>query len=61
MGSAKPAIDQILASLKHEVIFGKAYLELATGLAGADPVVLNTSRTFFGLTLEAALQMYKSS
>ncbi len=52
-----PTIDQILISLKHEVLFGKAYLGIAKGLAAADSVVLNTSRIFFGLTLEACLHM----
>lgn len=57
MQSAQPTIDQVLASLIHEVLLGKAYLEIGKGLAGADPVVLSTANTFFGLTLEASLQM----
>lgn len=57
MVDVKPTIDQLLASLIHEVLCGKAYLEIGKGLAGADPVVLSTSPTFFGLTLEASLQM----
>lgn len=57
MANVKPTIDQLLTSLIHEVLCGKAYLEIAKGLAGADPVVLSTSRTFFGLTLQASLQM----
>ena len=57
MRIAKPTIDQILTSLKHEVLFGGAYLTIAKGLAGADPVVLRSSSAFFGLTLEASLQM----
>ena len=56
MANRKPTIDQLLASLIHEVLCGKAYLEIGKGLAGADPVVLNTAHTFFGLTLEASLQ-----
>ena len=57
MLNVKPTIDQILANLRNEVLLGKAYLGIGKGLAGADPVVLSTSRTFFGLTLEASLQM----
>ena len=54
---AKPAISEILTSLKHEVVFGKTYLTIAKGVGEADPVVLGTARTFFGLTVEACLQM----
>ena len=57
VGNVKPTINQIVTNLKNEVLFGKTYLGIAKGLAGADPVVLSTSRTFFGLTLEACLQM----
>jgi hypothetical protein len=45
----KPTIDQVL--------FGKSYLEIAKGLAGADKVVLAASPAFFGMTVEASLQM----
>jgi len=57
MENAKPTIDQILSNLKNEVVLGKAYLTIGKGLAGTDPVVLNTARAFFGLTREACLQM----
>lgn len=57
MASSKPTIGQILARLRHEVLFGRAYLTIAKGLAEADPVVLQASQTFFGLTLQASLQM----
>jgi hypothetical protein len=57
MSHAKPSIDQILDGLKREVVLGRAYLTIARGLAGADPVVLQTAQTFFGLTLEASLQV----
>jgi AbiU2 len=57
MGKAKPTIGEILTSLKHEVVVGKAYLGIAKGLGEADPVVLGASRTFFGLTVEACLHM----
>ena len=53
----KPTIDEILVSLKNEVIFGRAYLTIATGVKDIDPVVLKSSPTFFGLGFEASLQM----
>jgi hypothetical protein len=54
---SEPSIDQILANLINEVLLGRAYLTIANGLKDADPVVLKSSPTFFGLTIEAALQM----
>jgi hypothetical protein len=54
---SKPSIDQILANLINEVILGRAYLTIANGLRESDPVVLKSSPTFFGLTIEASLQM----
>jgi AbiU2 len=57
MGSAKPTLSEILTSLKQEVVFGRAYLNIAKGLGKADPVVLGTGQTFFGLTIEASLHM----
>jgi hypothetical protein len=57
MQNTKPTIDQILTNLTNEVLFGKAYLTIGTGLSVTDPVVLNTARTFFGLTHEACLHM----
>jgi HEPN superfamily AbiU2-like protein len=53
----KPTIDQILNSLTNEVLPGRAYLTMADGLKDADPVVLKCSPTFFGLSIEACLQM----
>ena len=53
----KPSIDQILANLINEVLLGCAYLTIANGLKDADPIVLKSSATFFGLTIEASLQM----
>jgi hypothetical protein len=52
-----PTISEVLNSLKHEVVFGKGYLCIAKGLGEADPVVLGTANTFFGLTVESCLQM----
>jgi hypothetical protein len=54
---SKPSIEQILTSLTNEVLLGRAYLTIASGLKDADPVVLKASATFFGLTIEASLQM----
>jgi HEPN superfamily AbiU2-like protein len=51
----------MLRSLKAEVIFGRTHLRIAKLLRAADPVVIHTGRTFFGLTLDAHLdiaQMY---
>jgi hypothetical protein len=57
MANPKPTVSEILQALKHEVVFGKAYLSIAKGLGKADPVVLGVARTFFGLTIEASLYM----
>ena len=53
----KPTIDQILNSLTNEVLMGRAYLTIADGLKDWDPIVLKCSPTFFGLSVEASLQM----
>jgi hypothetical protein len=53
----RPRIEEILASLHNEVIFGKAYVAIAKGLQAADPVVMQTARSFFRLTHEASLQV----
>jgi hypothetical protein len=52
----KPTIDQVLDYLIREVVIGKGHLKVAMGLAVADPVVLNSSQTFFGSTLAAQLE-----
>src|ERR1039458_8682357 len=56
-GVGKPTIDQILNSLTNEVLMGRAYLTIADGLKDWDPIVLKCSPTFFGLSVEASLQM----
>jgi hypothetical protein len=53
----KPTLDQILVSLKNEVLMGRAYLTIAKGLQRADAIILRTSPTFFGLVIDASLQM----
>jgi hypothetical protein len=57
MARPRPSFEQILASLQNEVLFGKAYLVIAKGLEAADPIVLQTAQTFFGLAHEASLQV----
>jgi len=54
---AKPTLKQILEALKHQVLAGKAYLNLAKGLLKADPVLLHTAPTFFGLTADGGLEL----
>src|SRR5215469_10099715 len=47
----KPTLKQILDALKNQVLVGRSYLDLAKGLVKADPVILQTASTFFGLTM----------
>jgi hypothetical protein len=59
--TAKLTVQQILESLKSEVVAGKVHLRISRGLQKADPVVLHTGEAFFGFTLTAhleAAQMY---
>ena len=59
--SARPSLEQIVNSLTGEVIFGRTHLKIAKAIRAADPVVVHTARTFFGLTHDAhmdAAQMY---
>jgi hypothetical protein len=46
----KPTLKRILDALKNQVLLGRSYLNLAKGLLKADPVILQTGPTFFGLT-----------
>lgn len=52
-----PTLKQILEALKKQVLVGKTYLETAKGLLKADPVLLQTAPTFFGLTIDGALEL----
>lgn len=52
-----PTIDQMLDSLKKEVLAGRASLGIAVGLREADPVVLQTAPTYFGLTHDGCLEI----
>src|SRR6185437_9510687 len=53
----KPTIKQILDAQKHQVLVGKAYLNLAQGLLKADPAILQGAETFFGLTINGSLEL----
>ncbi len=53
----KPTLKQILEALKNQVLVGKSYLELAKGLLKADPVILQSAPTFFGLTMDGSLEL----
>lgn len=55
------SLEQIVNSLKTEVIFGRTHLKIVRAIRAADPVVVHTARTFFGLTHDAHIdvaQMY---
>lgn len=54
---AKPTLKQILDALKNQVLVGKSYLDLAKGLLKADPVLLQSAPTFFGLTTDGSLEL----
>ncbi len=56
-GNASPSLKETLTRLKNEVILGNSYTDLAKGLRDADPVVLQSAGTFFGLTLDGSLQL----
>lgn len=59
--SNSPTLQQIVNSLLAEVIFGRTHLKIAKEIRAADPVVVHTAKTFFGLTHDAhidAAQMY---
>ena len=53
----KPTLKQILDALKSQVLRGRSYLNLAKGLLKADPVILQTGPTFFGLTTDGSLEL----
>jgi hypothetical protein len=54
---SKPTFKQILDALKRQVLSGKSYMAVAKGLQQADPVILQTAPTFFGLTMEGCLEL----
>ena len=49
------SIDEILSDLAYHAAAGTAHMEVAEGLSKADPVVLNSVRTFFAMTIDAHL------
>jgi len=54
---AKPTLKQTLEALRRQVLVGKAYLNVARGLLKADPYLLRTAPTFFGLTIDGSLEL----
>jgi hypothetical protein len=55
--STTPTFKQILDALKKQVLVGRTYLDTAKGLLKADPVLLQTAQTFFGLTIDGSLEL----
>jgi hypothetical protein len=49
------SIDEILADLAYHTAAGTAHMDVAEGLSKVDPVVLNSARTFFAMTIDAHL------
>lgn len=61
MTNDDPKLEEILIALKREVAFGRTHLGISLAIRRADPVVIHTAQTFFGLTHDAHLaiaQMY---
>jgi hypothetical protein len=54
---AKPTLKQTLEALRRQVLVGKSYFNLARGLLKADPYLLQTAPTFFGLTIDGSLEL----
>ena len=52
-----PTLKQTLEALRRQVLVGKSYLNLARGLLKADPYLLQTAPTFFGLTVDGSLEL----
>jgi hypothetical protein len=55
--TAKPSLELMLTALTNQLLAGTSYLTIANGLTSADPVILATGKTFFGLTVEGNLQL----
>ncbi len=55
--SSTPTLKQILDALKKQVLVGKTYLDTARGLLGADPVLIQTAPTFFGMAIDGGLEL----
>jgi HEPN superfamily AbiU2-like protein len=54
---ANPTLKQTLEALRRQVLVGKSYFNLARGLLKADPYLLQTAPTFFGLTIDGSLEL----
>lgn len=52
-----PTLKQILGALEKQVLVGRTYLDMAAGLLKTDPVLLHSSPTFFGLTIDGSLEL----
>jgi hypothetical protein len=55
--SPTPTLKQILDALKKQVLVGKTYLDTAKGLLEADPVLVQTAPTFFGMAIDGGLEL----
>ena len=55
--SPTPTLKQILDALKKQVLVGRAYLDTARGLLNADPLLLQTAPTFFGMAIDGSLEL----
>jgi AbiU2 len=53
----KPTLKQTLDALKRQVLNGKSYMKIASGLAQADPEILQTAPTFFYMTIDGAVEL----
>jgi AbiU2 len=53
----KPTLAEMLKVLKRQILIGKSYLAIAKGLQAADPVILSTAPTFFGLTMDGGIEL----
>lgn len=52
-----PTLKEILDALEKQVLVGRTYLDVASGLLKSDPVLLQVSPTFFGLTIDGSLEL----
>ena len=57
MAKPTPTLNQTLEALRRQVLVGKSYFNLAKGLLKADPYLLQTAPTFFGLTVDGSLEL----
>ena len=53
----KPTLKQMLDAQKNQVLVGKSFLKIAKGLLQADPAILQTAPTFFGLTTDGSMEL----